>query len=68
MSGATIITLGPSNGSSMQPTTRVAATFEEAFGEFSEARGKGRAKRKKRKLERVENRKQVRKVDMIPFS
>jgi len=54
MSGATIITLGPSNTSSSTSTTpqRVAATFEEAFGEFSEARGKGRAKRQARKLDR----------------
>jgi hypothetical protein len=53
MSGATIITLGPSNTSSSTSTApRVAATFEEAFGEFSEARGKGRAKRQARKLDR----------------
>ena len=35
------------------------ATFEEAFGDFSEARGKGRARRKKRKLERIEGRRAV---------
>lgn len=34
-------------------------TFEEAFGDFSEARGKGRARRKKRKLERIGNRRDV---------
>jgi hypothetical protein len=35
-------------------------TFEDAFGEFSEARGKGRARRKSRKLERIANRDEVR--------
>lgn len=32
------------------------ATFEEAFGEFSEARGRGRARRQRRRMERIENR------------
>ena len=31
-------------------------TFEDAFGEFSEVRGRGRARRHKRKMERQENR------------
>lgn len=51
MSGARIITLGPSN--SRIPS----ASFEEAFGEYSNAGG--REKRKKRKLERIENRREV---------
>lgn len=37
-----------------------AYSFEEAFGEYSEARGRGRARRKKRKLERIANRSEVR--------
>jgi hypothetical protein len=49
-----IIKLGPVS------TPNEAYTFEEAFGEYSEARGKGRARRKKRKLERIANRKEVR--------
>ena len=32
------------------------ATFEEAFGEFSEAGGRGRARRQRRRMERIENR------------
>lgn len=47
---ARIITLSPSSNIS-----RV-ATFEEAFGDFSEAGGRGRARRQKRRLERIENR------------
>ncbi len=39
--------------------TPVVVSYEDAFGEFSEARGRGRAKRKKRKLERVKNRREV---------
>jgi hypothetical protein len=51
MSGARIITLGPSN-------SRIsAASFEEAFGEYSNAGG--RERRKQRKLERIENRSEV---------
>jgi hypothetical protein len=42
------------------PLTVTSANFEEAFGEFSELRGRGRARRKKRKLERIANRKEVR--------
>jgi|688.fasta_scaffold03477_9 hypothetical protein len=48
MENATIVTLGsPSNSSTV-------SNFEEAFGEFSEARGRGRARRQKRKLSRIE--------------
>ena len=36
-----------------------AYSFEDAFGEYSEARGKGRARRKQRKLERISNRNEV---------
>jgi hypothetical protein len=46
----TIITLGPSaDGSNLSVTT-----FEEAFGEYSEIRGRGRKRRQKRKLSRIE--------------
>lgn len=55
MEHATIITLG--KGSNIEGT---ASTFEEAFGEFSEARGKGRARRKNRRLERIKNRAEIR--------
>jgi len=55
--GSTIVTLGPSPDN--KGATTVSA-FEEAFGEYSEARGKGRARRKKRRLERIANRKEVR--------
>lgn len=48
---ARIVTLGP--------VSNTPVTFEEAFGEYSNAQGKGRAKRKKRKLERIENRREV---------
>jgi hypothetical protein len=51
---ARIVTLGPVSNTSV--------TFEEAFGEYSNAQGKGRAKRKKRKLERIENRREVKKA------
>lgn len=37
-------------------------TFEDAFGEFSEARGKGRARRKARKLERIASRDEVKRA------
>ena len=40
-------------------TVRTTASFEEAFGDFSEARGKGRARRKKRKLSRIADRDEV---------
>ena len=43
------------------PLTVTSANFEEAFGEFSEVFGrKARARRKKRRLERIANRKEVR--------
>lgn len=49
------------------PASTPAVSFEEAFGEYSEARGKGRERRKQRreerkerKLERIEDRKDVR--------
>ena len=54
MSGATIIRLEPSTPQAM-PRRMQAATFEEAFGEFSEARGRGRARRQKRRMERIQN-------------
>lgn len=50
MENATIVTLGPS-GEGV-----VTASFEEAFGEFSELRGRGRARRHKRRSERQQNR------------
>jgi hypothetical protein len=54
----TIITLAPT--SSSQPmTVRTTASFEEAFGEFSEARGRGRARRKARKLSRISDKQEV---------
>ena len=52
---ATVVKLG--NITSVQ-----SSDFEEAFGEYSEARGRGRARRKKRKLERIANRAEVRKA------
>jgi hypothetical protein len=55
MERATIITLG--NATPMSSTS-----FEEAFGEFSEARGRGRARRQKRRMERINNRRQRRKA------
>jgi hypothetical protein len=45
----TIVTLSPS----VKPIT---VSYEEAFGEYSEARGRGRARRNKRKTERQQNR------------
>jgi len=48
----TIIKLG-GNPSDSSMVVR-SATFEEAFGDFSEARGKGRARRQARKLDRQE--------------
>ena len=41
------------------PLTVTSANFQEAFGEFSEIRGRGRARRTQRKLERVQNRREV---------
>jgi hypothetical protein len=56
MADTRIITLGPSQ----QGGDTTISAFEEAFGEYSEARGRGRARRKKRKLERIANKKEVR--------
>lgn len=55
------INLEPSENSQ----TRVSTSYEDAFlgggsEEMSNARGKGRARRKKRKLERISNRREVR--------
>jgi len=55
----TIIKLEPTTGSSNMLVTTT-ANFEEAFGDYSNANGKGRARRKKRKLERVDNKREVR--------
>jgi hypothetical protein len=54
----TIIKLGgePTSGSGLVVQS---ASFEEAFGEYSNAKGRGRARRKNRKLERVTNRQEV---------
>jgi hypothetical protein len=51
--GTRIIQLGSSVGSSVTPRV---ATFEEAFGEYSEIRGRGRARRAKRRDERTAER------------
>jgi hypothetical protein len=55
---STIIKLGgePTSGSNMVVQS---ATFEEAFGDYSNAKGRGRARKKKRKLERITNRQEV---------
>jgi hypothetical protein len=53
MSGARIIQLG--TPSSMPQAT----SFEEAFGEYSNAQGRGRERRKARKIDRIENRAEV---------
>jgi len=53
MSGARIIQL--TSPSSMPQ----AVSFEQAFGEFSNAQGRGRERRKARKLDRIENRTEV---------
>ena len=49
----TVITLSPSNGDSLR-----VATFEEAFGEYSELRGRGRARRAKRRADRQAKKRQ----------
>jgi len=54
MSGARIIRL------SATPAMPQAVSFEEAFGEFSNAQGRGRERRKTRRLDRIENRTEVR--------
>ena len=48
----TIIRLQPKS-SSDNMTVRTSASFEDAFGEYSELRGKGRKRRQKRKLDRL---------------
>ena len=54
MSGARVIQLvAPTN--LPQPVS-----FEEAFGDFSNAQGRGRERRKNRRLDRIENRTEVR--------
>jgi hypothetical protein len=54
----TIIKLGgePTSGSGLVVQS---ASFEEAFGEYSNAKGRGRARKKNRRLERVTNRQEV---------
>lgn len=53
MRQATIVTL------TNEPSMSGSSSFEEAFGDYSEARGEGRSKRKKRRLERIANRREV---------
>ncbi len=55
----TIIKLG---GTGNENLVVRSASFEEAFGEYSEAKGKGRARRKKRRLERIASRDETRKA------
>ena len=57
---ATIIRLDNTNSTANSGMVVRSASFEEAFGDYSEARGKGRARRKKRKLERIANKREVR--------
>lgn len=54
----TIIKLGgePTSGSGLVVQS---ASFEEAFGEYSNAKGRGRARKKNRRLERITNRQEV---------
>jgi len=56
MNGARIIQL--TSPSSMPQ----AVSFEEAFGEYSNLRGRGRARRKARRLERIANRDEVKRA------
>ena len=57
---ATIIRLDNTPSTTNSGMVIRSASFEEAFGDYSEAKGKGRARRKKRKLERVANKREVR--------
>jgi len=57
---ATIIRLDNGNSTTNSDMVVRTASFEEAFGDYSEARGKGRAKRKARKKERIANKREVR--------
>jgi len=52
MEPATVITLGPRVDTSPEMRNVQVATFEEAFGEYSEARGKWRKKRAKKRAAR----------------
>jgi len=58
MENTTIIRLAP-NTESSNITVKTTASFEEAFGDYSNAQGKGRARRKSRKLERITNKQEV---------
>lgn len=53
MGNATIITLG---GGNPQTNVTKVATFEEAFGEFSELRGRGRQRKADRRADRTQKR------------
>lgn len=56
---ATIISLEPANTNVERSASAVrSATFEEAFGEYSELRGKRRKKRQDRKMDKIEARKE----------
>ena len=57
---ATIIRLDNTPSTTNSGMVVRTASFEEAFGDYSEARGKGRARRKKRKMERITNKREVR--------
>ena len=44
----------------LAPTSQISAvSFEDAFGDYSNAQGRGRERRKNRKLDRIENRTEV---------
>jgi len=44
----------------LAPTSKISAvSFEDAFGDYSNAQGRGRERRKNRKLDRIENRAEV---------
>ena len=44
----------------LAPTSQISAvSFEDAFGDYSNAQGRGRERRKNRKLDRIENRAEV---------
>jgi hypothetical protein len=54
----TIIKLEPTTGSA-NVVVRTDATFEEAFGDYSNARGRGRARRKSKKLSKIADKREV---------
>jgi hypothetical protein len=58
MENTTIITLAPSTDSSTL-SVRTTASFEEAFGDYSNAKGKGRARRKTKKLTKISDKQEV---------